>query len=219
MNLMRNLLLLAGLLSALLAYSTDYYVSPGGNDSNNGTSQGTAWKTIWRVNQSTFSFNPGDRVLFERGGVWRGEIVLGNSGTVSQQITLGAYGSGANPLIKGRELVSEWSVYQGHIWRASVTSGRVEQVYLAGQRMTPARYPNTGWLRNSQGGGSQIQSAGLTQANGYWNGALAIVRSSSSSFDTMSVSSYSNGTLYFSNSTLNMGSDPWGFYMLSLIHI
>ena len=213
MNLMRNLLLLAGLLSALLAYSTDYYVSPGGNDSNNGTSQGTAWKTIWRVNQSTFSFNPGDRVLFERGGVWRGEIVLGNSGTVSQQITLGAYGSGAKPLIKGSELVSEWSVYQGHIWRASVTSGRVEQVYLAGQRMTPARYPNTGWLRNSQGGGSQIQSAGLTQANGYWNGALAIVRSSSSSFDTMSVSSYSNGTLYFSNSTLNMGSDPWGFYM------
>ena len=122
MNLMRNLLLLAGLLSALLAYSTDYYVSPGGNDSNNGTSQGTAWKTIWRVNQSTFSFNPGDRVLFERGGVWRGEIVLGNSGTVSQQITLGAYGSGAKPLIKGSELVSEWSVYQGHIWRASANT-------------------------------------------------------------------------------------------------
>ncbi len=210
---MRNLLLLAALLSALLAHSTDYYVSLSGNDSNNGTSQGTAWSTIWRVNQGAFSWQPGDRVLFERGGVWRGEIIMGSSGTSSQPVTLGAYGSGAKPQIKGSELVTGWSQYQGHIYRASVTSGRVEQLYLAGQLMTPARYPNTGWLRNSQGGGTQIQSADLTQPNGYWNGGLAIVRSSSSSFDTMSVSSYSNGTLNFSNSTLNMGNEAWGFYM------
>jgi hypothetical protein len=210
---MRILLFLLGLFTALAAHCTDYYVSTGGNDSNNGTSPTSPWKTIWRVNQSAFSYQPGDRILFERGGTWRGEIILGVSGTASQVVTIGAYGSGAKPIIKGSELVSGWSNYQGHIWRASVTSGQVDQVYVNGVRMTPARYPNTGWLRNSQGGGTQIQSADLTQPSGYWNGATAVVRTSSSSFDTLVVSNYSNGTLNFTTPTLNLGSTPWGFFM------
>ncbi|MCO6481583.1 MAG: hypothetical protein J5I62_02190, partial [Flavobacteriales bacterium] len=66
---LRQLTLLAALLGgAGVSHATDYYVSPNGNDSDNGTSPATAWKTIWRVNQSTYSYQPGDRILFERGG-------------------------------------------------------------------------------------------------------------------------------------------------------
>lgn len=210
---MRNLLFIAGTLASLVAHATDYYVSPSGNDGNPGTSSGTAWRTIPRVNQSAFTYQPGDRILFERGGTYRGELILGVSGTASQSITVGAYGNGAKPIIKGSEAVTGWSNYQGNIWRATVASGRVEQVYFNGQRMTAARYPNTGWLRNSQGGGTQVQSADLTQPNGYWNGAMAVLRSSSSSFDTMIVSSYANQTLNFTTPTLNLGSERWGFFM------
>ncbi len=210
---MRIFHLLTGLLLAHLAHSTDYYVSTSGNDSNNGTSTGSAWKTIWRVNQNAFTWQPGDRILFERGGMWRGEVLIGTSGSASQPITVGAYGTGAKPIIKGSTVVAGWSLYQGHIWRASVTEGKVTQVYVGGQLMTPARYPNTGWLRNSQGGGYQMQSADLTQPNGYWNGAVAVVRSSSSSFDTLVVSNYASSTLTFTSPTLNMGTEAWGFYM------
>lgn len=209
---MRIPLLALTFLTACSLHATDYYVSPTGNDNSNGTSTSTAWKTITRVNNSAFSYQPGDRILFQRGGTWRGEVIMGTSGTAAQNITVGSYGSGAKPLIKGSELMSGWSQYSGNIWRTSV-AGPVDQVYVAGQRMTLARYPNSGWLRNSQGGGTQMQSNGLTQPNNYWNGAVAVVRSSSSSFDTLVISSYSNGTLHFTTPTLNMGTDPWGFYI------
>ncbi|MGB3526886.1 MAG: right-handed parallel beta-helix repeat-containing protein, partial [Flavobacteriales bacterium] len=194
--------------------ATDYYVSPSGNDSNNGTSPATAWQTIDRLNQSFNLWQPGDRILFERGAVYRGELLMGKSGTLSAPVTVGAYGSGAKPMIKGSEPVSGWSQYQGNIWRASVTAGKVQQVYVGGQRMTLSRYPNSGWLRNSQGSGAQIQSADLTQPNGYWNGATAVARTSSSSFDTLHVASYSNGTLHFTSASYNnVGNEPWGFFM------
>ncbi|MCB0757938.1 MAG: hypothetical protein KDC01_05735, partial [Flavobacteriales bacterium] len=139
---MRRISLTSALICSLLAHATNYYVSPSGNDGNNGTSQATAWKTIARVNQA-YTFLPGDKILFERGGVFRGELNLATSGSQSQPVTVGAYGTGAMPVIKGSEVVTNWSLHQGNIWRASVTSGKVDQLYLGGQRMTPARYPNT----------------------------------------------------------------------------
>ncbi|MBK6343083.1 MAG: hypothetical protein IPF41_10985 [Flavobacteriales bacterium] len=67
----RKLLFIATALTALTVRSATYYISPTGNDSNNGTSQATAWRTINRANQISSSFQPGDRILFQRGGVYR----------------------------------------------------------------------------------------------------------------------------------------------------
>ncbi|MCC6839163.1 MAG: right-handed parallel beta-helix repeat-containing protein [Flavobacteriales bacterium] len=210
---MRFSLFILGLLWTLLSHATDYYVSPSGNDGSNGTSPSTAWKTITKVNQFAYSLQPGDRVLFMRGGTWRGEVILPNSGTAAQPITLGAYGTGAKPVIKGSETVGGWTVHQGNIWRANLTAAKVPQVYVNGSRMTLARYPNTGWLENDNGGGNQLQSNDLNQSNGYWNGATCVLRSSNWSFDTMRVSNYSNGTLQFTSSVTYLANNPWGFYM------
>ncbi|HEX2617124.1 MAG TPA: right-handed parallel beta-helix repeat-containing protein, partial [Flavobacteriales bacterium] len=197
---------------SLGVHATVYYVAPSGSDTNNGTSQSTPWKTIDRVNQSTYTFQPGDQILFQRGGTYRGQVIFGNSGTSTAPITVGAYGTGDNPIISGSKLVTGWTQHSGSIYKATV-SERVDQVYVGGARMTPARFPNTGWLRNSNGGGTQMYSTGLTQGSGYWVGAKAIVRSNSSSYDTLIVSNYSNSTLTFTQSTHNMGTDPWGFFM------
>ncbi|MBP8824670.1 MAG: right-handed parallel beta-helix repeat-containing protein, partial [Flavobacteriales bacterium] len=210
---MRFSLLAFTLLCTTIAHAADFYVSPTGNDANNGTSQSTPWKTINRVNQATYGLQPGDRVLFLRGGTWRGELLLGSSGTAGQPITVGAYGTGAKPLIKGSEPVGGWSVHQGNIWRASLSADKVAQLYVNGSRMTMARYPNTGWLQNDQGSGSQLQSNDLNQPNGYWNGATCVLRSSNWSFDTMRVSSYSSGTLQFTSPVTYLANNPWGFYM------
>jgi hypothetical protein len=65
------------------------------------------------VNNSAFSYQPGDRILFQRGGTWRGEVIMGTFPVRrAQNITIGAYGSGAKPLIKGSELMSGWSQLQ-----------------------------------------------------------------------------------------------------------
>ena len=211
---MRPLLLSLAILVAATLQATTYYVSPSGNDGANGTSTGSAWKTITRVNQATYGFQPGDRVLFQRGGTWRGELIMGSSGSAALPITVGAYGTGADPVIKGSVLVSGWTQHQGNIWKASVLEGRVDQVYVNGQRQVPARFPNTGWLHNDQCNGWQIQSNDLTQGNGYWNGAKVVFRTTPHSFDTLRVSTYSNGNLNLTTQTLNLGNHPWGFYLV-----
>ncbi len=95
-----TLFLVSFLLIATPARATTYYVAAAGSDSNSGTSTGTAWQTISKVNG--FTFLAGDSVLFNRGDVWNGAaLVVPSSGASGSPITFGAYGSGANPIIKG----------------------------------------------------------------------------------------------------------------------
>lgn len=88
------------LLLAMPARATTSYIAAAGNDSNSGTSSAAPWQTIAKVNAATFS--PGDSILFHRGDAWYGSsLVFPSSGTSGSPITIGAYGSGANPVIKG----------------------------------------------------------------------------------------------------------------------
>jgi len=201
------------LVLGLTAQSTTYYVSPSGNDSNNGTSQSTPWRTIARVNQSAYSYQPGDQILFRRGGVYYGEIYPGTSGTAQAPIVFADYGAGALPIISGCKEVTAWTQHQGNIWKASVPQ-KVYQVYNQNIRMIPARYPNTGWMRNTQGSGTSLQSNDITQPSGYWTGAKVTLRSTASSVDTLVVTNHVGSTLTFSTTPLNnnLGGDPWGFF-------
>ncbi len=203
-----------------MSQGTVYYVSPNGNDSNNGTSQATPWKTIDRVNQVTYQVVPGDQILFQRGGVYRGEIIWGTSGTSAAPMVMGAYGTGAAPIISGAKVVSGWTQYSGNIYRAYVGQ-QVDQVYVGGSRMTIARFPNTGWLRNAQGSNNTLYSTDLTQASGYWVGARAILRCTSSTYDTLRVTAYNSGTLTFSSNATNtnMATRNWGFFFENRLNL
>lgn len=81
-----------------------YYVSMNGDDSNSGTSPDKAWKTLKAVNENYP--DAGDAVLFERGGVWRGNI------EAREGITYGAYGTGDKPCIYGASENAAMSVWQ-----------------------------------------------------------------------------------------------------------
>ena len=91
---------IAILFSAAPCRATTYFVAAAGSDSNAGTSIGAAWQTIAKVNGTTFS--AGDSILFNRGDIWYGTaLVVPSSGSSGSPITFGAYGTGANPVIKG----------------------------------------------------------------------------------------------------------------------
>lgn len=77
---------------------TYYFDSVGGNDSNSGTSEGQAWQTRTKFNNTTF--NPGDTIRFKRGGVWDGGLIINESGTSGQRITISDYGTGAKPIFR-----------------------------------------------------------------------------------------------------------------------
>ena len=88
------------LFAALPARATTYYVAAAGSDTNSGTSTSAPWQTIAKVNGATFL--PGDSILFNRGDAWYGtSLVAPSIGSSGSPITFGAYGSGANPVIKG----------------------------------------------------------------------------------------------------------------------
>src|SRR6266550_2870853 len=103
--MLKGLLLSVLLALPLSASATTHYVDNCvivGNDSNNGTSTATPWLTVAHVNAQTF--NPGDSILFERTCTWSGtDLIPISSGTSGNPITIGAYGSGASPLLEGAE--------------------------------------------------------------------------------------------------------------------
>jgi len=110
-----------------------YYVSPSGDDNNPGTSPGSAWQTVDRVN--TADLNPGDRVLFEAGRDYAGNLLLTaeDAGTPTQPVVIGSYGSGRARIKAGNGsgvtvrnaggVVIEDLVVTGDDYRTNVGSG------------------------------------------------------------------------------------------------
>ncbi|HEX6998135.1 MAG TPA: right-handed parallel beta-helix repeat-containing protein [Gammaproteobacteria bacterium] len=85
-----HLLLVVSLALGSAAQAATYYVRNGGNDGADGLSHETAWATVQKVN--SFSFAPGDSVLFHEGDVFTGRtLVVDWNGTSSQQAIVGAY--------------------------------------------------------------------------------------------------------------------------------
>ncbi len=91
-----------------------YYVSPNGDDSRNGKSPENAWRTLSPVNNINFA--EGTYVLFERGGIWRGQI------SAKAGVTYSAYGEGVKPALYGGHedgaKPEKWTLMEGtdNIW-------------------------------------------------------------------------------------------------------
>jgi len=97
---MKNLFSLFLLLFSLLGNinAAHYYVSPTGNDNNNGTSPTSPFKTLDKIN--SISFLPGDIISLKGGVVFFGHLVIDDSGTSTNPITLNAYGGNGRPTIR-----------------------------------------------------------------------------------------------------------------------
>jgi len=95
----KNMLILVFLWAVATAYgqSKTYFISPTGNDNAAGLSLNTAWKSLDKVNRTTFQ--PGDRILFESGGIWQGQLQPKGSGSQGNPIILSSYGGKEKPVI------------------------------------------------------------------------------------------------------------------------
>jgi uncharacterized repeat protein (TIGR02059 family) len=100
----------------VIALNSEYYVSKDGNDSNSGLSPELAWKTVGKVN--SYTFLPGDRILFRRGDEWREMLSVSNSGTSDSYITYSSYGTGAKPIFNGADVVKTWLNEGTNVWSA-----------------------------------------------------------------------------------------------------
>jgi len=122
-----------------------YYVDDrNGDDANDGLTPQSAWKTLNKVNSVTFQ--PGEHVLFRRGGIWRGMLDISSSGSVGNPITFGAYGEGSKPIFTGRGSIVGWddpsnrARYDERIWRIYYGPYKIaSRVWLSGLEYTKAQ--------------------------------------------------------------------------------
>jgi hypothetical protein len=79
--------------------AAEYHVdSRSGDDAGDGTTPGTAWRSLEKVNGTLFQ--PGDRVLFHRGSVWAGQLVITCQGAPERPVLFGATAVGPRPRLE-----------------------------------------------------------------------------------------------------------------------
>ena len=96
----------------------DFYVDNSGkcgvcNDNNPGTIN-QPWCTIQKAART---LNPGQTV-YVREGVYREMVTLTKSGNETSRIIFRNY-PGENPILKGSEVASNWSLYKGNTWKTA----------------------------------------------------------------------------------------------------
>ena len=84
--------------TAFSTSGTVYYIdSANGDDTASGTAPSDAWKTT--ANIESLQLNPGDKVLFKRGGTYECTLEITCSGTDKSPIVFSSYGEGEKPLL------------------------------------------------------------------------------------------------------------------------
>ncbi len=227
--------LLAGLLIGLpgevgaAPAAKTYYVSISqGDDANDGLSESAPLRSIGRVND--LALQPGDRVLFRCGDVWRAEMLtIRHSGAAGQPITFGSYPTGCanQPLLAGTQPVAGWVALGGNLYRANLATGAnaghfpygINQLFRNRQRLTLGRWPNLdaadgGYATlDSQPSGAQVMDGQLPPGN--WAGAVLHVKSIRWAILNRQVIGSSGTTLTLGSSVSCWGGScaGWGYFL------
>ena len=114
---MKNTILSLAVAWVGLAGATEYYADDkAGNDAADGKSPASAWQSLQKVNAAKFA--PGDRVMFRRGGLWRGAL-RPQSGAEGNRLVYTNYGAGPKPILQNsvdRSSPDFWKPLQPGLW-------------------------------------------------------------------------------------------------------
>jgi parallel beta-helix repeat protein len=178
-----------------------YYFAANGSDANTGTVAGQPLKSLAKIN--TLSLQPGDQVLLRKGDIFTGSFLTTQNGTAAAPVTIGAYGSGANPVISGFVPVTTWTSIGGGIYESNAlsVSGNVNVLTINGIQYEMGRTPNAGtadqgYYRYESHTATSITDNNVTYGSPYI-GATAVIRTTRFSIDYARITGASGGTLTF----------------------
>lgn len=117
--------------------SNNYYVDCSAGINGNG-SLTNPWNTLSSVN--SFTFKPGNSILFKRGTISYGELWPKGSGNESRQIIIDAYGTGSKPIIDAQGVENSaairlsnqeyWTIQNLEVINNSTTMGTRWGIYV-----------------------------------------------------------------------------------------
>jgi parallel beta-helix repeat protein len=210
--------------------ATTYYFSSGiGDDSRSASSaqnQATPWKTISKFNSTSFS--AGDIILFRRGDVFNltSSINPLSNGSSGSPITMGAWGTGPNPIFTGFDTVTTWTAVSGMpgVFKSQPLNPEtdIKMVVIDGQPATKGRYPNIdapngGWLifesNNNTNHTITDNQLSSTPINSSWVGATIKIRPITYVIDdaTITAVNTSTNTITFSGLHTNPENSGYGY--------
>jgi hypothetical protein len=125
-------LVVCGGLAIPAAAASAYYVDCSAGTNGDG-SQSSPWNNLASVNATTFS--AGDSILLKRGTTCSGQLWPKGSGASGSPITIGAYGTGALPIVSGGSSQGTIKLYNQEYWEiedVETTGGDPWGIYIAG---------------------------------------------------------------------------------------
>jgi len=192
-----------------------YYISPTGSDAADGLSTGTAWQTVAKITSGSFS--AGDSILLEKGGTY-GHFTVPSSGSSGNPITIGSYGTGADPICKGSITASGWSDEGGNIWsfqHASLTQDPKSVTFDGALKARGKSGYFTITAASAEGGGSYVDAAGLPAID--YTGTQIVIRNRRFIFRAWDITSKSGDRItYTSDITGTTAYTPtvgYGFFL------
>jgi len=221
---LRYLILILVCLATKTGESANYYFSSTkGNDyrtSIEAQNRLTPWQTITKLNAVMRILQPGDSVLFKRGEVFYGALVITKSGNATLPLVFADYGTGDKPEISGLTKLSNWTNMSHGLWEADVPTGdaEVNNLLINNCSQQMGRYPNIteanrGYLKiESHFSNKQITDNQLS-ASPDWTGADVVIRKNHWIIDKALISRHSGNTLSYKNTTNYIPKDNWGYFI------
>lgn len=144
--IMKTLLLFLSIMLCSFANAADYYFSQStGNDITNLGTEASPWQTL---NKAQTVFTTGNNLYFKRGDIWYGNLVAQGSGTSDTLIFVGAYGTGAKPIITGFTNISAWDSPVNNVYTSASAASTLSTCNIAslnGGNYAKARLPKSGY--------------------------------------------------------------------------
>ena len=147
MSIYRNAIIVLVLMASQVLAAEYYVDAVNGSDAAAGTSPQTAWKSLDKVNQT--ALQPGDKVLFCRGQIWRGTLRI-QSGKQGNPIVFSSYGTGLKPRILGSVDLTNpdcWLPAGENLWKTKADG------YAFTNRDTPFSQAYANWKLYCEGQG------------------------------------------------------------------
>lgn len=222
------LFLLAAPLSNIFA--ANYYVSQEKGDDSRSMAEAqnpaTPWKSIDKVNSVFNYLKPGDAILFNKGETFFGTLHISASGTSNAPIKLGAYGSGAKPVITSFETVSAWRAIGNGVYesQSSINTNTIEVLLINGEAHELGRYPNSdvaneGYLKIEDLVGNYLISSSELGGSPSWNNGEVVIKKNQWIIDTHQISSHNGGQIrYNGNNSAYKAQKDYGFFIQNHIN-
>ncbi|MEO6285241.1 MAG: PDZ domain-containing protein [Dyadobacter sp.] len=138
-----TLLLICLMLFTKTGIAQNFYVSPQGNDTNAGTLQRplkTVDKALSRINAHN---GPQAAIILREGSYYLEKPILITSALIEEKVlSIQAYQKEEVVLSAGRLIQPQWEKHEGNVLKAKIEKAGFEMLFVNGQQLPMARYPN-----------------------------------------------------------------------------